>query len=72
MKVEPGTVLQQIQAARGAVELMPTSTLLRLSGAPGDMPIQPLHLDEDHVTPGGACESGVISSHTANRTPGSE
>ena len=37
------------------MELLVTSALLRLAG---DMPVQPLHLDDGHVTPGGACGSG--------------
>jgi hypothetical protein len=49
-----------------------SSSVQVIAGPPGDMPVQPLHLDDDHVTPGGACGSGVISSSTANRTPGSE
>ena len=56
MKVEPGTVPQQIQAARGAPGNL---RIIKVSRDPGDMPVQPLHLNDDHVTPGGACGFGV-------------
>ena len=40
MKVEPGTVPQQIQAARGAPGNL---RIVKVSRDPGDMPVQPLH-----------------------------